>query len=130
MSKKCKLCQSVMGRTFPTVHYVPGETTLRGGRFEGMNSLPCVSNIVWYGARFHKFSCSFSNISMATVVERIMRKRLLDSFIHNSAIITLSANSSFISNNGHRLCQLSCCSSVRYCSELPRQLKLTGDVQD
>ena len=70
-------------------------------------------------------------------VERIIRKRLSDSYIHNSAIVRLSANSSCVSRRGQRLCQtqdvkLSCYSSVCYCGELQRQmiLKLTIDVQD
>ena len=38
-------------------------------------------------------------------VEWIIRKRLSDSFIHNSAIVRLSANSSSVSHHDQRLCQ-------------------------
>ena len=36
-------------------------------------------------------------------VERIIRKRLSDSFIYNSAIVRFSANSSCVSHYGQRL---------------------------
>ena len=69
---------------------------------------------------------------MQCFAERIIRKRLSDSFIHNSAIVRLNVNSSCVSHHGQRLCKLSCCSSVCYCSEFPQQLilKLTSDLQD
>ena len=64
-------------------------------------------------------------------VERIIRKRLSDSFTHNSAIV--SANSSFVFlTTAKDYDKFSCCSSLCYCTEFPRQLilKLTSDVQD
>ena len=45
-------------------------------------------------------------------VERIIRKRLSDSFNHNSAIVRLSANSSCVSHHGQRPPHIT---SVQYC---------------
>ena len=53
-------------------------------------------------------------------VARIIRKRLLDSFTHNSAIIRLSANSSCVSLHGQRLCQTFLLQfQILYCSDSP-----------
>ena len=45
--------------------YTPGET---GTVSEGVNSLLCAQGSVRYGVRFHKFSYSSSNFSMANVM--------------------------------------------------------------
>ena len=47
-------------------------------------------------------------------------------------ISPLSANSTVFLTTAKDYVKLSCCSSVCYCSEFPRQLilKLTGDIQD
>ena len=78
----------------------------RGGRFGGVNSPPCARGTVRYGAKFHRFSYSSSNFSMATAMlcgedyqEIAVRP------IHNSAIARLSANSSCVSHYGQRQCQ-------------------------
>ena len=47
--------------------YVPGETAPQKGPFrKGVNSPPSARGSVRYGARFHRFSYSSSNFSMAT----------------------------------------------------------------
>ena len=59
-------------------------------------------------------------------VERIIKKRLSDSFIHNSVIVRLSANSSCVFHHGQRPCQ----TFLQF--RLPRQLilKFNRDLQD
>ena len=64
-------------------------------------------------------------------VERIIRKRLSDSFIHSSAIARLSANSSCVSHQGQRLSD--CPVAVQFVivvSFWEWILKLTSVVQD
>ena len=102
---------------------------------EGVNSPPCTRGSVRYSARFHRFSYSSTILwLLRCFVERIIRKMPSDSFIHNSAIVRLSANSSCVSHHGQRLCQTFLLPFVIVVrpGEFPRQqiLKLTSDVQD
>ena len=67
---------------------------------------PSARDSVRHSARFYRFSSSSSNSSMATesercFAERIIKKRLSDSFIHSSE----TANSSCVSHHGQRLSQ-------------------------
>ena len=56
-------------------------------------------------------------------VERIIRKRLSDSFIRNSAIGEVPTATVFLTTAKDYV-KLSCCSSLCYCSEFPRELIL------
>ena len=74
---------------------------------------------------FIHFHIHLPNFSM--LVERIIMKRLSDSFIHNSAIGKCQQQLCFSSRP--KTVKLSCCSSVCYFSD-QLILKLTGDVQE
>ena len=74
----------------------------RGAVLEEVNS-PRVREVV-SGAvpDFIDFHIHLPNFlwQLRCFVERIIRNRLSDSFIHNSAIVRLSANSSCVSHHG------------------------------
>ena len=73
---------SALGPLFMPLEKRPPKGAVSGT----VNGFPGARVSVRYDARFHRFSYSSSNFSM-TAVERVIRKRLSDSFIHNSAII-------------------------------------------
>ena len=72
---------------------------------EGVNSPPSVRGSVKYGAGLINFHIPTFLWQLRCFVERIIRKRLSDSFIHSSATARLSANSSCVSHHGQRLGQ-------------------------
>ena len=105
-----------------------------GAVSEGVNSPPSARCNVRYGARFHRFSYSSSNFSIATATLccKDYQEEAVRLFIRNSVVVSLGANSSWFLTTAKDYVKLSCHSSVCYCGEFPRQLilKLTGDVQD
>ena len=84
---------------------MPLEKRPPGGVSEGVNSPPCARGSVRYGARFHIFHIHLPTFlwQLRCFVERIIRKRLSDSFIHNSAIVKYQKQ--LVSHHGQRLCQ-------------------------
>ena len=84
------------------IYHALGETVPS----EGVNSPPSARGSVRYGADcdFHIHLSTFL-WQLRSFVERIIRKRLSDSFIRSSAMARLSASSSCVSHHGQRLCQ-------------------------
>ena len=80
-----------------------------GAVSEGVSSPSSARGSVRYGTRFHRFSYSSSNFSMATAMLcwEDYQEEVVRLLIHNSATVRLSANSSCVSHYGQRICQTS-----------------------
>ena len=88
-------------------NHAPGEAAPRGGRFGRGEIVPRVRKVVlgtapdFKDCRVHLPTFLWQ---LQCFAERVIRKRLSDSFIHNSASVRLSANSSRVFRHGQRLC--------------------------
>ena len=107
--------------SIPHRYHAAGEMGPRGGVSEGVNSSARARGSISILRKFHKFSYSSSNFSIATAAL---------SFIHISAVARSNVISTCVSHHRQRLCQTAAAPFVIVLSFLGLILKLTSDVLD